>query len=405
MEVHTIKGEEVEPLIRSRVIKESGTYELDRQGTSCFRPFVPAPPALERVVDILDKATDSIRLFERRLQEWPDPMVVGRLFARLDAVSSAGAEGSTTTFTDLLEYESSLKTAPNVPDAISVAALAEAAFEEGGADPILLAGRLHRRLFERGGHLQLAEAGEFKIRTNRVVDEDAPNGLFAYTRPESVTEAMREWRDFVEATSPELPELLRHCLGHWMFEHIHPFHDGNGRVGRLLIPVLLRQKGFTNSTCGFASEPVYLDKPLYVDGLKFARASGDMATWTRLMLGFLHQNAQANLGRLDTLLATKARWTEATADARTGSAIHRLVPFALTRPAFTVKDAVAGIGGTFPSVNNAVVRMVELGLLEVAQGARRDRLFQAREVLNAFGDFRVRRRSDTDEPPSAPGMK
>ncbi len=389
------------------VIKASGAYEVGPRGESCFRPFVPTPPPLEKVADILDRAVDSIRRFERRLEERDDSAVVGRLFARLDAVSSAGAEGSTTTFTDLLQFESSLKTAPDVSDAMAVAALSDAAFWEGASDPVALAKRFHRRLFERGTPQQAAEAGRLKARVNRVRDEDSPSGLFAYTRPDSLERALGEWQDFTMARSPELPELVRQCLGHWMFEHIHPFHDGNGRVGRLLVPSLLRHKGFTRSTCAFFSDPVYHDKELYVDGLKFARTSNDMTAWTRLMLSFMHQNAESNIERLDALLAIGARWTKAISGARADSAVHRLVPFALTRPAFTVKDAIDGIGGTFPSVNNAARRLVELGVLEVAKGARRDRFFQAPEVLDVFDHFRARQKrlDDDDQMQSSPDRR
>lgn len=323
------------------------------------------------------------------MHEWPDPAVVGRLFARLDAVGSAGAEGSTTTFTDLLEYESSLRTAPDVADAIAVAALADAAADEVGADLLATSQRLHRRLFERGSARQAAEAGRFKARTNLVVDPDSPLGLFAYTRPGSIGQAMLEWQDFVNASSPDLPDLVRQCLGHWMFEHIHPFLDGNGRVGRLLIPIVLRRKGFTRSTCAFVSEPIYHDTSLYVDGLKSARISGDMMAWTRLMLGFLHQTAMENIARLDRLLEIRARWRAATADARANSVIHRLVDYALTRPAFTIADALDGIGGSFPAVNNAAGRLVDLNVLQVARDTRRDRLFQAPEVLGVFDSFRT----------------
>jgi Fic family protein len=207
---------------------------------------------------------------------------------------------------------------------------------------------------------------------------------------------MREWEEFVLDDFPRLPDLIRQCLGHWMFEHIHPFLDGNGRVGRLLMPAALRNKGFTRSACAFVSEPIYHDKSLYVDSLKYARISNDMMAWTRLMLGFLNQSARSNIDRLDVLARIKAKWAVATADVRADSAIHRLLPFALTRPAFTVKDAVDAIGGSFPSVNNAAGRLVELDILQVASGSRRDRLFQASEVLDAFDHFRVRGRKIED---------
>lgn len=374
----------------------SGFDELDEDGTRCFRPSVPRPPRIEHLIDILDMAADSVRRFDRKLQDWPEPRVVGRLFARLDAVNSSGAEGSTTTFTDLLEYESSLKSAPDVEDAASVAALSDAAIEDAESDLQNTVLRLHRRLFGKGDPRKLALAGRFRRRTNRAADSEAPGGLFAYTRPASVAATLSEWRDFVLSESTDLPELVRQCLGHWMFEHIHPLDDGNGRVGRLLIPIVLRRKSFTRLASAFVSEGVYEDKELYIEALKDARTSNEMLGWTRLMLGFMNQGAKANLARLERLLDLKKEWQIAVAGVRSNSFVHRLVPFALTRPAFTIADAVSELGGGFASVNNAAAKMVEMNILTIAKNARRDRLFQAPAVLDLFDHFRRRQRNETE---------
>lgn len=382
----------------------SGTYEADERLRRCFRPDVPTPPRLEDVTDLLDPALDALRQFDRRLSEWPNRGVVGKLFARLDAVHSSGAEGSTTTFTDLMEYESSLRSAPDPEDAASVAACADAFAEgvEGDLPGTVL--RLHRRLFERNrDHMKSAGAGRWKERTNGTTDDDAPGGTFYYTRPASLKAALAEWRDFTLAEDPKLPELVRQCLSHWMFEHIHPVSDGNGRIGRLLIPIVARDKGLTRVPCAFVAEGVHEDQQLYIESLKAARRSGDWTGWTRLMLGFVERTASANLGRLDRLAAIRREWEEAVSGARKDSVVHRLVPFALTRPVFTIQDAVTEIGATFASVNTAAGRMVEAGILSIEQGRRRDRLFQADAVLDCFDRFRAPRREPEPEAADAFG--
>ena len=98
----------------------TGIYELDPQGRRCFRPAVPRFPAIEDILDVLEPATAAVREFDRALSAWERPGLVGRLFARLDAVHSSGAEGSTTTFSELMEYQSSLRSAPDVDDAAAV---------------------------------------------------------------------------------------------------------------------------------------------------------------------------------------------------------------------------------------------------------------------------------------------
>ncbi|MFX7914660.1 Fic family protein, partial [Acinetobacter baumannii] len=76
-------------------------------------------------------------------------------------------------------------------------------------------------------------------------------------------------------------EIVRQVLSHWMFEHIHPVADGNGRIGRLLVPIVLRAKGFTNKACAFFGEAVHEDKSLYIDTLKDARISGNPTNYVR----------------------------------------------------------------------------------------------------------------------------
>jgi len=369
----------------------SGLYEVDRAGRPCFRPHAPRAPALEDILDALDPAVAAVNEFERALAGRGTCGLIGRLFARLDAVHSSGAEGSTTTFTELMEYESSRRRAADPDDAAAVEACAVALEAEapGTSDPIDITLAIHRRLFEQSRDAMAATtAGKLKERANGTADLDAPGGLFYYTQPASVPQALAEWRDFTLASDPRTPETVRQVLSHWMFEHIHPVPDGNGRIGRLLVPVMLRRKGATRAACAFLGEAVHEDKDLYVEALKTARISADMTAWTRLMLSFLQRSAAANLDRLARLAGVEAQWRGVVARFRSDSMVHKLAPFALTRPAFTIEDARRVIGGTFASVNTAAAHLVDEGVLVIADRARRDRLFLASAVLDIFDRFR-----------------
>jgi Fic family protein len=369
---------------------DSGIYEMDPSGHRCFRPAIPHVPRLEDILDRLDPALAAIREFDRAVLAFEPGGVVGRLFARLDAVHSSGAEGTTTTFTELMEFESSLRAAADPEDAASVSAYAQAAAEvESGADPVALMLRIHRRLFERSrNRITAMTAGRVKEGVNGTADDESPEGYFYFTKPDSVPAVLREWSAFTLGDSVRTPEIVRQILSHWMLEHIHPTADGNGRVGRLLVPLIMRTKHATKSTCAFFGEAVHDDKQLYVEALKAGRTSGDMTAWTRLMLGFLQRTAEANLVRIEALAQLHAAWTLAISKYRSDSIIHALAPFALTQPAFTIADALRAVGGTFASVNTAAVRLVDIGILRTAKGARRDRLFQATQVLDLFDRFR-----------------
>ncbi len=124
-----------------------------------------------------------------------------------------------------------------------------------------------------------------------------------------------------------------------------PLECGNGRIGRLPVPLMLRSKCATRAACACFGEAVHEDKDLYVEALKAARLSADMAPWTRLLLSFLERNATANLARLTRLAEVDAQWRRIAAAFRSDSMVHKLAPFALTRPAFTMRDALDAIGG------------------------------------------------------------
>lgn len=353
---------------------------------TCYRPPVPLMPPVEEVWEALDRARQTVEEFDRAQSAFPVPGVLGRLFARLDAVHSSGAEGTTTTFTELMKFESALRRAKNPHDAASVAGAAEAfdALHEGMEDPCDAALAIHRRLF---GHdpapYRAVQAGRWKVYPNAADDQNSPTGLFHYTSPASLPTVLDEWKTFT--LSEGGPELVRQALSHWMFEHIHPTADGNGRVGRLLVPLILRHKGSTRNACCFLGEAVHRDRQTYVDALKRGRRTGDMAAWTRFFLSLTVETAGLNLDRLQRLGRLHDEWRRATKGVRSDSVVHDLVPWIVTKPTFTIKDAMAGVDrGTFGSVNRAVCQLADMGIVEQAGEGKRDRLFTAAAVIALF---------------------
>jgi hypothetical protein len=363
---------------------ELGVFELDSQGRRCFRPDTPAFPEIDDVIDRLEPAAAALRKLDRALAAWPRPDLLGRLFAALDAVHSCGADGSSVTFSELMAYRTSLRIARDAAEAAAVAACADIS-EPAKVDPVAAALRIHRRLSAAG---QGSPVDGLKLRSNGTLDRDATGSLLYYTRPTSVAAALEDWRTFTLGFDLEAPELVRQVLAHWMFEHIQPFPDGNGRIGRLLLPLMLRSKGAANFPCAIFGEAVHRGRRVYDDALRAARLSGDMTAWTRLMLVFLERTATANLARLDRLAAVAHAWRRIANASRPGSMVHKLVPFALTRPAFTRSDALDAIGGTAAALSTAALRLVEAGVLTTADAAAPDPLFEAPAVLDVFDRFR-----------------
>ena len=332
---------------------------------------------------MLDRANRAVAAFDRALEAFPVPGLAGKLFARLDAVHSSGAEGCTTTFTDLMTRQ-----AKDSADARTVSAAAEA-FDDmasSRATPTQLVLDIHRRLFERAADpFSRAQAGRWKTHPNGTYDPDGVDGLFYYTLPASLPDVLADW-EALTMGEDDRPELIRQALSHWMFEQIHPVHDGNGRVGRLLVPTLLLRKGAFQHACAFLGEAVHRNKDVYIDGLKDARRSGDFSAWCRVFCAMVLRTALANSARLDQLGAVFQHWRAVTGRIRAHSVVHDLVPWMLANPGFTIREALAAIGGkvSYQAMNAAIQRLQDLGIVTVAGTDRRNRRFVAGAVLDLF---------------------
>jgi Fic family protein len=317
--------------------------------------------------------------------------ISGRLFARLDAVHSSGAEGSTTTFADLMEFAGKRHAVASPEEADEVAACAEAIGELAAArvEPIDAILHIHKRLFEKAPDLfKAASAGALKQRSNSTFDSDQPDGWFRYTAPASVGAALAEWQTFTMAFAPQVPELVRQSCSHWMFEHIHPVQDGNGRVGRLLVPLVLKWKDTTKMASAFVGEAVHENKDLYIDGLKNARLTGDMTPFVRLFLSFLKQTADQNTVRLGQLRILRNSWQSQIMRYRSTNVVHRALPWIISHPVFTVTMLAEDLQASFPAANSTAKILVELGIAQPATGDGRNRLFRVPAVLDIFDRFR-----------------
>jgi hypothetical protein len=143
----------------------------------------------------------------------------------------------------------------------------------------------------------------------------------------------------------------------------------------------MKRKDALRHACAFLGEAVRLNKNVHVDSLKDARRTGEFSAWTRVFCSKVAQSAASNLDRLEKLGQVYARWLDATKPVRAHSVVHRLVPWIITKPTFTVHDALAQSGGavTFQAMNTAIKRLIDLDIVIQLDGGGRVRLFTARE--------------------------
>ena len=369
--------------------ESTGRYEVASVGGERVEAFVPAPlPPVDPplVFDgALHEALEQAFLALGRLDGvstlLPDPALFLYAYVRKEAVLSSQIEGTQSTLSDLLLFE--LDEAPGVPldDVVEVSNYV-AALEHGLTrlrEGFPLSNRLireiHGVLLSRGRGSD-KDPGEFRRSQNWLGGGRPGTAVFVPPPHSEVPDCMAALERFLHAEGDGLPTLVRAGLAHLQFETIHPFLDGNGRVGRLLITFLLCHAGILREPLLYLSLYFKQNRPAYYAHLDGVRRDGDWEAWLAFFLEGVRQTAE---GAVTTAQGLAALFQEdrdriGPMGRRAGSALR--VQGALEeRPLASVQDVCARTGLSFPAVGAAMDLLVELGIARELTGKRRNRVF------------------------------
>jgi Fic family protein len=196
----------------------------------------------------------------------------------------------------------------------------------------------------------------------------------------------------------DLPALLQIGLAHVQFETIHPFLDGNGRVGRLLITFYLCERGILRKPVLYLSHYFKKHRAAYYDHLQAVRDTGDWERWLLFFLrGVIEVSAQATeTARRILALREEHRGAVTAHLARAAANGHRVLESLYERPIVSVADIRALLGCTYPAASNVVNRLASLGILREITGYRRNRLFRYESYIQLFSE------TQADPMPPAP---
>ena len=367
---------------------ETGRYEVTAVGGESVRAFVPAPlpPVPPPVLDGgLQSELESAVLALGRLDGvstlLPDKALFLYTYVRKEAVLSSRIEGTQSSLSDLLLFE--LDEAPGVPldDVVDVsnyvAALDHglARLREGFPLSNRLIREIHGVLLSRGRGSG-KDRGEFRRSQNWIGGSRPGNAVFVPPPHRSVPDCMAALERFLQAEGDGLPVLLRAGLAHGQFETIHPFLDGNGRVGRLLITFLLCHAGVLRDPLLYLSLWFKQNRPTYYELLDRVRAEGDWESWLSFFLQGVKEvgdGAVSTAERLGEMFRTDRARVES-AGRRAGSAL-RVHEALKARPIQSVTSVCDATRLSFPAVSSAMSLLVELGIARELTGKRRNRLF------------------------------
>ena len=367
---------------------ETGRYEVTSVGGEQVRAFVPAPlpPAPPIALDgPLQQALESAVLAVGRLDGvstlLPDTALFLYAYVRKEAVLSSQIEGTQSSLSDLLLFE--LDEAPGVPldDVVEVSNYV-AALEHGLArlrNGFPLSNRLireiHGVLLSRGRGSS-KDPGEFRRSQNWIGGTRPGNAVFVPPPHTTVADCMAALERFLHAKGDGVPVLVRAALAHVQFETIHPFLDGNGRVGRLLITFLFCHAGLLREPMLYLSLYLKQNRSAYYDLLDRVRRTGDWETWLGFFLDGVRRTAEGAVStahRLAEMFGADRAAVEA-CGRRAGSAL-RVHEALKARPILSMPEVCRRTALSFPAASSAMALLAKQGIARELTGRRRNRLF------------------------------
>lgn len=355
-----------------------------------YHAFVPVPlppqPSLDlnRLSEPLATASASLGNMDALAGFLPDIQLFIYMYVRKEALLSSQIEGTQSSFSDLLIHESNA--APGVPVKEDVQDVSNyvAALDHGlsrirGGFPLSLRliREIHEILLSKGrGSDKLP--GEFRRSQNWIAGPRPSKALFVPPPPDLLDDCLNAFEKFLHARDDGLPILIRAALAHVQFETIHPFLDGNGRIGRLLITLLLCADGSLSQPILYLSLWFKTQRKEYYEQLQYVRDTGDWEEWTRFFLqGVIKTSSEgiATAKRILSLFEADRLRVEKELGNKAGPSALKVLGQFQKKPVLSVKELLGFLKLSAPTVNLAVSNLEKIGVIREITGRQRDRLF------------------------------
>ena len=368
---------------------ERGTVRLTLEGYWAFHPQ-PLPRQLHldaEAVGLLDEATAAVNRLGGVGLLLPNPHLLIAPYLRMEAVLSSRIEGTQTDVPQLLRLEADQITSPEeAADAREVANYV-VALEHGldrvrGGFPVSvrLMREMHERLLRevRGRH---RTPGELRKSPVWIGGDTLDNAVFVPPPPDTMKDALRDLEKFIH--DRQMPLLLQLALVHYQFEVIHPFLDGNGRLGRILMPLLLVERDVLPEPLLYLSAYFEQNRSDYYDLLLRTSQHGDLMPWIKFFLRGVRRQARDAEQRTHRLVKLQADLRNQLFEEGRPGSVLRLAEHLFSWPMVTARMVARLINVTAPTANAAIRALVERGDLEEISGRERNRLYQATKIFEA----------------------
>jgi Fic family protein len=377
---------------------DPGAFRSEARGAVRRTPegywaFVPAP--LPRAVGLsaettllLDQATAALYRLGGVGRLLPNPTLLMGPHVRLEAVLSSRIEGTKSEVADLLRYEAGEEDAePERRDDVVEVSNYITALEHGiarlhGEFPLSLRllREMHQRLMQ-GARGERKTPGEFRRSQNWIGGTSPGNAVYVPPPLDAMHEALTDWEAFLHERS--LPLLIQVAMAHYQFEAIHPFLDGNGRVGRLLMPLIFIERDALPQPLLYLSVYFERHRDSYYEHLLFTSQGGDWDPWFQFFLRGVKEQAMDAENRTVRLVEMQAEVRSQLLRDRASNTVLRLADYLFASPFVTTSRVEQALGVTFPTATSAIRALCDRGVLREVTGRRRGRMYFADHIFDA----------------------
>ena len=368
--------------------RKSGRWMTTLEGYRAFHPD-PLPPVLEWSPQLASALADASLLVGRLAGEGkrlPKPHILIRPFIRREAVLSSKIEGTQATLGELLAAEAGASVERSPEDLREVANYVTAL--EYGVErlktlplSLRLVRELHERLMAgvRGSH---ATPGEFRRSQNWIGKPGDTLNQASYVPPppDALGEQLANWERFLHDRTQ--PPLVHAALMHYQFEAIHPFVDGNGRVGRLLITLMLCERDILPAPLLYLSAFFEATRADYYDGLRQVTERADWEGWVRYFLNGVARQSEDALSRSERINQLLQAWRTSLAGKPNTRVALSMVDFLSANPFLTPRGVEQRLGIAYNTVMRAIGLLQEQGIVAATTEAKRHRVFCAKALLD-----------------------
>ncbi len=371
-----------------------GCYERRAAGPEPYRAFVPRPlppdpPLLldDELQDLAERANRALGRLDGVAALLPDRSLFLYFYVRKEAVLSSQIEGTQSSLSDLLLHEEALAPGLLVDDVVEVSRYVAAMnhglrrLREGFPLSLRLLREIHGVLLEgsRGGE---KTPGDFRRSQNWIGGTRPGNAQFVPPPEHEVAGCLADLERFLHDIPNRTPTLMKAALAHAQFETIHPFLDGNGRLGRLLITLLLCAEGALAEPMLYLSLYLKRNRQRYYDLLQQTRLEGDWEGWYRFFLEGVIETADQAAATAQRIMALFERdRAQIGAIGRAAGSALRVYDLMRRQPFLGISEAAGQLGLSYPTVTTTVERLARLGIVHEVTGRRRGRLFVYSDYL------------------------